>query len=97
MADTLTEYEYIWAVSATDLNDHTRNYIAYFTDQKEAGLFANDQHPSARATVVQTTLWKDQNGHWYKVSAESVPVDITVLRRKALNKLDAAERQALGL
>lgn len=90
---TLTENEYIWAVSTVSGDDGTTNFVAYFTDHDKA-----DKHAACiGGRVVQTTLWKGSDGRWYRLPFMSKVLVDAPTREEALKKLTDVEREVLGI
>lgn len=90
--------EYIWAVSQ-DLGDGHKGFTHYFTDRDKAIAFAGKCNSGTRgepASVVQTTLYCDQEGRWFRLVSEEVGVDIPA-KAEVLAKLTREEKFALGI
>ena len=97
MAMTLERREYLWAVAYESRDDGHRVTAAVFTDREEAERFRKEggEHNSA---VVQTSLWYCPNTEkYFEAKLTTVPVDNHTIRQRALAKLTAQERDALGV
>jgi hypothetical protein len=93
----LSEAEYLWSVTFTSRDDGHRCTAAWFTDRDEAEAFCRRERYGDDQRVVQTSLWRSDDGEYFEVSVRAVPVDEHVHRRNAMQKLSPSEMRALGL
>lgn len=92
------ERKYLWKVTYTDKTDGTRGVAAYFTNKNDAERYCREECRGSDPAVLQASLWVGQDdGLFYQVTAKQIPVDVSAHRRRALEKLTADEKLALGI
>lgn len=89
------ENEYIWKVTFLDPNDGHRNVHSYWTNIDKAKAKAATLPKNQEATVIQDTLYEDNDGNFYEIKYEEVHVDVPT-KDEVLKKLSPKERKVLG-
>lgn len=89
------ENGYIWKITFLDPDDGYRNVHSYWTNFDKAHAKAATLPKNQEATVIQDTLYEDDDGNYYKIEYKEVNVDVPT-PDEVLAKLSPKERKVLG-